>query len=177
MPTRKHNNTCFETYQYSAGTQHGNLHQSSGTTSRETYFILRAHPGTGGKPKLIQEKRERGFGKHAGERTGSVEISSREKPLAVGEARKAIFSPIPGFIGRNFELWVLIRWVLDFCVRSTQLRGESQRKKWSMPLPGYVRCRTNHHRKLHSQCQWLACRGTNRHGPFPWNSHEVWSPR
>ena len=32
---------------YSAGTQHGNLHQLSVTMSRVTYFIPRIHTGTG----------------------------------------------------------------------------------------------------------------------------------
>ena len=47
MPTRKPNSTCFEAYLYSAGIQHGNLHQLSATTSRVTCFILRACTGTG----------------------------------------------------------------------------------------------------------------------------------
>ena len=38
-----HNNTCFGACLYSMRTQHGNLHQSHVTTSRVTYFILRAH--------------------------------------------------------------------------------------------------------------------------------------
>ena len=43
MQTQKLNNTRFWAYlYYSAGTQHGNLYQSSVTTSRVTYFILRA---------------------------------------------------------------------------------------------------------------------------------------
>ena len=32
---------------YSAGTQHGSLHQLSVTMIRVTYFVLRAHTGTG----------------------------------------------------------------------------------------------------------------------------------
>ena len=47
MQTQKNNNTSFGTYLYSAGTQHGNLHHLSVMKSRVTYFILRAHPGTG----------------------------------------------------------------------------------------------------------------------------------
>ena len=43
MPTQKHK----QIYLYSAGTQHGNLHQLSVTTSRVTYCILRTHTGTG----------------------------------------------------------------------------------------------------------------------------------
>ena len=45
--TRKNNDTCFGTYLYSAGIQHGNLHQLSATMSRVTYFILQANTGTG----------------------------------------------------------------------------------------------------------------------------------
>ena len=40
------NNTCFKAYLYSTDSQHGNLHQSSLTTSRVTYFILQADTGT-----------------------------------------------------------------------------------------------------------------------------------
>ena len=47
MSARKHNNTCFGAYLYSAGTQHENLHQLSGMTSKETDFILRVHARTG----------------------------------------------------------------------------------------------------------------------------------
>ena len=47
MQTQKNNNTCFGAYLYSAGTQHGNLQQLYVTISRLTYFILRAHTGTG----------------------------------------------------------------------------------------------------------------------------------
>ena len=42
-----HNNTQSGADLYSVGTQHGNLHQLSVTTSRVTYFILQAHTGTG----------------------------------------------------------------------------------------------------------------------------------
>ena len=42
----KLNNTCFGAYLNSMGTQHRNLHQSSGTASRLTYFILQVHTGT-----------------------------------------------------------------------------------------------------------------------------------
>ena len=38
-----HTNTRFGTYLFSAGTQHGILHQLSGTTSSVTYYSLRAH--------------------------------------------------------------------------------------------------------------------------------------
>ena len=49
-------NTCFGVYLYFACTQHGNLLQPSGTTSRVTYFILQSHTRT-------QETLRRGFGK------------------------------------------------------------------------------------------------------------------
>ena len=45
MQTQKNNNTSVEAYLYSAGAQHGNLHQFSVKMSRVTYFILRAHTG------------------------------------------------------------------------------------------------------------------------------------
>ena len=41
-----HFNTCFGDYSYSVGTQHGNRHQPSVTTSRVTYFILHGDTGT-----------------------------------------------------------------------------------------------------------------------------------
>ena len=41
-----HNGTCFEDYLYSVGAEHGNLHQSSVTITRVTYFNLRADTGT-----------------------------------------------------------------------------------------------------------------------------------
>ena len=47
MQTQRNTTTCFGAYLNSAGTQHGNLHQLSVTMSRMTYFILRAHTGTG----------------------------------------------------------------------------------------------------------------------------------
>ena len=47
MLTQKNNNTCVEAYLQSTGTQHRNLHQLSVMMSRVTYFILRAHTGTG----------------------------------------------------------------------------------------------------------------------------------
>ena len=47
MRTRKHNNTRFGANSCSAGTQHGNLRQSSRMAGRVTYHILWAHTGTG----------------------------------------------------------------------------------------------------------------------------------
>ena len=40
------------------------------------------------------------------------------KILTAGVACMAIYRPTPGFKGRTFELWVLNRWHLNFCVRS-----------------------------------------------------------
>ena len=49
-------------------------------SSRVTYFILWAYTGTMCKPQPTQGKTGRGFGKNAGEWTGSVEISKKEIP-------------------------------------------------------------------------------------------------
>ena len=49
-------------------------------SSRVTYFILRAYTGTMCYPQPTQGKIRRGFGKNAGEWTGSVEISKKEIP-------------------------------------------------------------------------------------------------
>ena len=35
----------------------------------------------------------------------------------------AVYGPVPGLKWRTSELWVLNRWVFNFCVRSTPLRG------------------------------------------------------
>ena len=48
-------------------------------SSRETYFILRSHTGTGVSHSQ-QEKIGRGFGINAGEWTGRVEMSKEEIP-------------------------------------------------------------------------------------------------
>ena len=65
----------------------------------------------------------RGFGKNAGEWTGSVVISKEEKPLAVSVLCMAIYGPTLGFTGRTFMLYVLTRWDFNFCVRSSPLQG------------------------------------------------------
>ena len=49
---------------------------------------------------------------------------TRKKFLAVGAACTAIHGPVPGLKGRAFELWILNRWVLIFCVSCTALREE-----------------------------------------------------
>ena len=63
MPTPKHSNTRSGACLYSAGTQHGNLHKLSITTSRVTYFILQAHTGTGVSQSQHREKIGRGLEK------------------------------------------------------------------------------------------------------------------
>ena len=66
----KSTDTCFWAYLYSAGTQHGNLHQSSITTSRVTYFILRAHTGTG-----VSHNKHR---KHSGDFWDKMQLTGPE---------------------------------------------------------------------------------------------------
>ena len=44
--------------------------------------------------------------------------------MTVGVAYMAINIPAPGFKERTFELWVLNRWVFNFYVCSTPLRGK-----------------------------------------------------
>ena len=46
-----------------------------------------------------------------------------EKSLAVSAACMATYWPTPGFKGRTFKLCVLTRGDLNFCVRSSPLRG------------------------------------------------------
>ena len=60
--------------------------------------------------------------KNEGEWTRNVQISSRKKSLAVGEACVAIFWPVPGFKGTTFEFGVLNRWVFNICVWSAALQ-------------------------------------------------------
>ena len=47
-------------------------------SNRVTYFILQAYTGTGVSYSKHRKKSGRGFGKNAGEWTGSVEISKTE---------------------------------------------------------------------------------------------------
>ena len=74
--------TCFGADLYSAGTQHGNLHQLSVTMSRLTFFILFCGPTQ--EPVLVTDNtvktRERFGKKNAGEWTRRVEISKEEIP-------------------------------------------------------------------------------------------------
>ena len=95
-------------------------------SSRVTYFIMRAYTGTGVSHSQHRKTFGWGFGKNAGEWTGSVEI--RKKSLAVSVACMAIYWPTPGLKGRTFKLCVLTRSDFNFCVRSSPLRGS--RSKW-----------------------------------------------
>ena len=63
MLTWKLNYTCSGAYLHSAGTQRGNLHQSSRTTRRMTYFILRVHAEVGASYSYHRRKLGRGFNK------------------------------------------------------------------------------------------------------------------
>ena len=49
-------------------------------SSRVNYFILQAYKGTGVSHSQRRKKIGRGFGKNAGEWTGSVETSKKEIP-------------------------------------------------------------------------------------------------
>ena len=77
--TEKNNNTCLGAYLYPAGPQDGNLHQSSVTKSRVTYFILRVHKGTGVNHSQHMKTSGDVSGKtNAGEWIGRVEIAKEE---------------------------------------------------------------------------------------------------
>ena len=80
MKTQKNNQTCFGTYLYSAGTQHGNLHQMPVMMSRVTYFVLRAQTRTGVNHSQHRKNSGEVFGNNADEWTGRVEISKEEIP-------------------------------------------------------------------------------------------------
>ena len=117
-----HNNAFFGACFYSAGIEHGDLHQSFVTTSRETHFILRAH--TGICVGYCWHRKSSGDAfetKNEGEWTGKVEISNEDIPDA-GLEYMTMYWPAPGFKGKTFELWVLNRRVFNFCVHSTLLR-------------------------------------------------------
>ena len=73
-----HKNIRFGVFLYT-DFEHGNLHQSSVTTSRVTYFILRAHIGTCVSHSQ-QSKNSKRFGKNEGEWAGKVEIGKEENP-------------------------------------------------------------------------------------------------
>ena len=75
-------------YLPSAGTHHGNLLKLLMTRSRVTCFIPQAH--TRKLTVLASKGRERTW-KNEGEWTRKVEIRTKKKFLAVGEACVAIF--------------------------------------------------------------------------------------
>ena len=75
----------FGASSYSTDTHQGNLHQSSVTMSRMTYFILRVHSGTclttnNTEKKEEKKKLRRSFGENEGEWTGNVKISKKYIP-------------------------------------------------------------------------------------------------
>ena len=84
--------TCFGAYLYSLGTKHGNLHQSSVTTSRVTFLFCRptqelaSVAATTGKNSARFWRRRK-----KSERSVKVELISRKKSLAVDEACMAVF--------------------------------------------------------------------------------------
>ena len=104
------------------GTQHGNLHPIGWPISfcGPTQELVLATANTG-------KNWERFWKKNAGEWTGRVEI--RKKSLAVNAACMATYWPTPGSKGRTFKLCVLNRWDFNFCVRSSPLLGERERKR------------------------------------------------
>ena len=67
--TLKNNNTCFGTYSYSAGTQHGNLHQLPLMMRRMTYFFCGPTEGPVFATANTGKTQER-LWKNAGEWTG-----------------------------------------------------------------------------------------------------------
>ena len=107
-----HKSCFFLAYLYSVDTQHGNPHQAGWPIS----FC-----GPTQQPVLATantiKTRER-FWKNAGEWTGKVEISKEEI-----HGSKYVYWPTPGFKGRTFKLYVLIRWDFNFCVRSFLLQS------------------------------------------------------
>ena len=74
----KHSNTHFGAYLYSAGTQHGNLHQSSATISKVTYLILCVQTEACVSHSYHGKNSGEVLGKNEGERTGQVEIRQEE---------------------------------------------------------------------------------------------------
>ena len=83
-------------------------------SSEVTYFNVLAIANTG--------EIGRGFGKNAGEWTGRVEISKEE----ISGSKRSMYGYILTYSrlkGRTIKLCVLTRWDLNFCVRSSPLRG------------------------------------------------------
>ena len=72
----------------------------------------------------------------------------------------AVYWPTPGVKGRTFKLCFLIRWDLNFCVRSSHLRGKSQRvSPLNLVSPRYPTTRFSHSRGSED---WRAARGHYR---------------
>ena len=120
-----HNNICFGAYLYSAGTQHGNLHQSSSLWQWAVWPILFCRSTQ--EPALATAnagKLGKGLWKNEGECAGRYKLA-RKRFVAACEACKAIFWPTPGLKKRTLELWVLNRLVFNFCVRSVPQRGHA----------------------------------------------------
>ena len=70
--TKTNSSTYLGAYLYSAGTQHGTLHQLSVTTSGAILFILRAHAGTGVGHSQYKKNLGEVLKKNANEWTGRV---------------------------------------------------------------------------------------------------------
>ena len=82
------NNTCFCTYSYSVGTHRRHLHQSLVILRRVTCFIARETVSV----KTNTVKTHQGdLAKVKVKWNGKVEIRTRKKFLAVGEAFMAMF--------------------------------------------------------------------------------------
>ena len=89
-------------------TQHGNLHRLSVTMSRVTYFILRAHTGSGVSHGQHRKISWEVLGQNAGEWTERVQISKEE---ILGSRRSMlgfVYGPAPGLKGRTWGSGSLI---------------------------------------------------------------------
>ena len=67
---------------------------------------------------------------------------ARKKCLVVGVACMEMYRSAPGIGGRTFKIWFLDRWVSNFCIRSTPLRGidEARFKSKYLRLCGSAHC-------------------------------------
>ena len=103
-PEKKKNNpqnpNIFRSLKYSAGTQHGNLHQLSVTMSRVTCFILQACAGTSASHSQHRI--------NLGEVSEKMQVNgpdgqklARKKSLAVSVACMAIYGPAQGLKREN----------------------------------------------------------------------------
>ena len=106
-------------------TGHGNLHKSSVTTSKVTYFILPAHTGTGVSHSQTQEalRREVLGKKNAGEWIGRVEISKGKIPGSRRSMHGYILTSdlLHAFKGEPLSSGCSHRRDFNFCVRSSPL--------------------------------------------------------